>query len=163
MTTGTLGLATNLVQGFTAAAATIASPPPAPSSPLPLYEAAAVKGEGGVCSGGGIFCLQLPSMLLPIILLLPTRQNHLFSHPPLHLLDVFPLFKTIIENWRPKAAMTNTERACLRISRRLLLLLHLDALERFGDTLRNWVGVGRVVAAVRLLVLGLRSLFVCLL
>ena len=59
--------------------------------------------------------------------------------------------------------MTNTERACLRISRRLLLLLHLDALERFGDTLRNWVGVGRVVAAVRLLVLGLRSLFVCLL
>ena len=27
--------------------------------------------------------------------------------------------------------------ACLRISRRVLLLLHLDALERFGDTLHT--------------------------
>ena len=43
MTTGTLGLAINLVQGSTAAAAMTASPPPALSSPLSLREAAAVK------------------------------------------------------------------------------------------------------------------------
>ena len=41
--TGTLGLATNLVQGSTAAAAMAASPSPTPSSHLPLHEAAAVK------------------------------------------------------------------------------------------------------------------------
>ena len=43
MTTGTHGLATNLVQGSTAAAMT-ASPPPAPFSPLPLQKVSAVQG-----------------------------------------------------------------------------------------------------------------------
>ena len=97
MTTGTLGLATNLVQGFTTAAARTASPPPAPFSLLPLREAASVKAAfvAAVASSAAAFDAAADHMIAAV----SSKPSPLSAPAP--------------------PAMTNTEGAGLRISRRL--------------------------------------------
>ena len=77
-----------------------------------------------------LMATRLPKQIFP----LPTKHHNF-------LLPSLPLRLRATKNHRPNTAVCTTKRACL-LSGHSLLLLHLDRLERYRDTLHNCVAVG---------------------